>query len=43
MISYDDEKVVSGSHYSSIINNSEKLDVNDTAFMLEHNTKYEIS
>ena len=43
MISYDGEKVVSGSHYSLITNNSEKLDVNDTALWLEHNTKYEIS
>ena len=43
MIRYDGEKVVSDSHYSSIINNSEWLDINDTALMLEHNAKYEIS
>ena len=43
MIKYDGEKVVSDSHYSWITNNTEKLDVNDTALMLEHNSKYEIS
>ena len=43
MIKYDGEKVVADSHYSSIINNSEKLHINDTFLMLEHNAKYEIS
>ena len=43
MIKYDGEKVVADSHYSSMINNSEKLDIDDTALILEHNAKYEIS